>query len=153
MNRRILTISGPAETPFELRYPSGWRKIPQAQLEKVENTPAAAIRRADGRGLITVTVRGPIVASLEELRRDFTQALASRFDDFELVTSAEMQVDAGVGMYTSWILRDSGRVQGNLTIPAGTRSYTLDAALGAGATDVAREVGAIFGSFQVTQGS
>ncbi len=47
-------------------------------------------------------------------------------------------VDAAVCMYCT---RD--------VVPVGSRSYTLDAALPAGATDVAREVGAIFGSFDV----
>lgn len=143
------TIAGPPQTPFQLSYPAGWRKVPKAHLQKVETTPAAAIRRVDGRGLVTVTVRGPITISLDELRTGFADALSERFTDFELVTSTEMQVDAGLGIYTSWILRDEGRVQGNLTVPVGANSYTLDAALPTGATDVAREVGAIFGSFDV----
>ena len=147
---RTQTISGPTATPFELRYPPGWRKISKGDLQRtVDDAPAAAIRRADGRGIVTLTVRGPLAGPIDELREDFAKALASRFDDFELVTSTELQVAAGRGMYTSWILRDEGRVHGNLTVPVGDRSYTLDAALPSGASDVAREVGAIFGSFAV----
>jgi hypothetical protein len=52
-------------------------------------------------------------------------------------------------MYTSWVLREDGRVQGHLTVQVGQHSYLLDAALVAGATEVAREVGAIFGSFDL----
>lgn len=152
---RTQTISGPPATPFELRYPAGWRKVSKGDLQRtVEETPAAAVRRADGRGVVTLTVRGPLNGSLDQLREDFAKALARRFDDFELVTSRQIQVEgAGVAMYTSWILRDQGRVHGNLTVPVGDRSYTLDAALPAGATDVAREVGAIFGSFGVRSAS
>lgn len=147
---RTQTISGPPSTPFELRYPAGWRKISKGDLQRtVEDTPTAAIRRADGRGLVTLTIRGGLATPLDQMREDFTRALASRFDDFELVTSRELEVKAGIAMYTSWILRDQNRIQGNLTVPVGDRSYTLDAALPAGATDVAREVGAIFGSFDV----
>lgn len=142
-------IAGPPETPFRLSYPSGWRKVPATQLQKTGRTPAAAIRRTDGRGLVTVTVRGPITTPLDQLRTELSAALAERFEDFELVTSAQMRVEAGVGIYTSWVLREAGRVQGNLTVPVGARSYTLDAALPAGATDVAREVGTIFGAFDV----
>lgn len=140
-------IQGPPETPFTLHYPGGWRKVAKGELQKLENTPAAAIRRSDERGIVTLAIRGRLEQSLEELGPDLVKSLSERFDDFELVTSRTMEVDAGPALYTSWVLRDEGRVQGNLTVPAGDRTYTLDAAMPIGATDVARDVGAIFASF------
>ena len=143
-------IAGPPATPFELRYPAGWRKVPKRELQTSEGeTPVAAIRRADGRGFVTLTVRGPLAKPLDDMREDFNRVLAERFPDFELVTSSTIEVDAGPAMYTSYVLREKGQVQGNLTVPVGETSYTLDAIIPTGATDVAREVGAIFGSFQV----
>jgi hypothetical protein len=151
---RAQAITGPAETPFELRYPAGWRKVPKREIQKEggEGT-VVAIRRADGRGVVTVSVRGRLDSPLNEIRESFANELAERMPDFELVTSTEVRVDAGIGMYTSWLRREEGRVQGNLTVPVGTQTYALDASLPTGATDVAREVGAIFGSFAVKQPS
>jgi hypothetical protein len=149
---RAQAITGPPATPFELRYPAGWRKISKGEIQKEGgDATVAGIRRADGRGVVTVSVRGPLASPLDEMRESFANELAERFPDFELVTSTEVQVDAGTGMYTSWLRREEDRVQGNLTVPVGTRTYALDASLPTGATDVAREIGAILGSFTVRQ--
>ena len=150
---RVQTISGPAETPFRLRYPGGWRKVPKSELQKQAEPPAAAVRRADGRGLVTLTIRGPLAYPLPKMREDFLGVLAEKYagHDLEIVSSLDIETAAGVGMYTSWVLRDEGRVYGHLTVPRGELSYTLDGTLAVGASDVAREVGSIIGSFEVTQ--
>ena len=145
-------IDGPPETPFVLQYPGGWRRVPKRELQQldVETTPAAAIRRSDGRGQVTLTVSGPLEKPVEGMREDFVAALEEKYGDtFDLVTSSIIEVPAGRAMYTSWVLREDGRVQGHLTVQVGQHSYLLDAALLAGASDVARDVGAILGSFAV----
>lgn len=138
---------GPAETPYVFRYPPGWRKVQDRSLQKVDPPPAFAVRRTDHRGLVTLTVRGPLDGGLEELQGDFVEALSRRFADFELVTSRLLDVAGRQGLYTSWVVRDAERVHGSLLVPAGEHSYALDAVVHLGATDVAREVGAILGSF------
>ncbi len=142
-------VDGPAETPYVVRYPPGWRKVQQRSLQKVDPPPALAIRRADHRGLVTLTVRGPVDGSLEELQGEFVTALSQRFADFELVTSRLLDVAGRQGLYTSWVVREASRVHGSLLVPADEHSYALDAVIHLGATDVAREVGDILGSFTV----
>lgn len=142
-------VEGPAETPYVVRYPPGWRKVQQRSLQKVDPPPALAIRRADHRGLVTLTVRGPLDGGLEELRGDFVAALSRRFANFELVTSRLLDVAGREGLYTSWVIRDAGRVHGSLLVPADEHSYALDAVVHLGATDAAREVGGILGSFAI----
>jgi len=140
-------VEGPAETPYVLRYPPGWRKVQQRSLQKVDPPPALAIRRADHRGLVTLTVRGPLDGDLEELQRDFVSALSRRFADFELVTSRLLDVAGRPALYTSWTVREARRVHGTLLVPTEDHSYALDAVIHLGAPDVAREVGDILGSF------
>lgn len=145
------TIVGPPETPFRLHYPGGWRKVPKGELKKQPEPPAAAVRRSDAGGLVALTIRGPLAYPLQKMREDFLGALAEKYADRELdiVSSQDIQTSAGVGMYTSWVLRDSGRVHGHLTVEVGGHSYTLDGTLPVGGAEVAREVGAIIGSFEV----
>ena len=142
-------VEGPPETPWVVRYPPGWRKVQQRSLQKVDPPPALAVRRSDHRGLVTLTVRGALSGPLEDLQPDLVAALSRRFADFELVSSRLLDVDERQGLYTSWVVRDAGRVHGSLLVPAGEHSYALDAVVHVGAADVAREVGAILGSFSV----
>ena len=150
---RAQTISGPPETPYRLHYPGGWRKVPKGELQKQPEPPAAAVRNPEGGGLVTLTIRGPLAYPLPKMREDFLGVLAEKYADHELdiVTSQDIQTSAGVGMYTSWVLRDQGRVYGHLTVQVGEHSYTLDGTLPVGASEIAREVGSIIWSFEVAQ--
>jgi hypothetical protein len=150
---RAQTITGPPETPFRLHYPGGWRKVPKGELQKQPEPPAAAVRQPDAYGLVTLTIRGPLAYPLPKMREDFLGVLEEKYaeNDLEIVSSQDIETAAGVGMYTSWVLRDVGRVYGHLTVQVGQHSYTLDGTLPVGGSEVAREVGSIIGSFEVVQ--
>lgn len=142
-------ITGPDEAPFELRYPRGWRQASPPTAQDDPTPPQVVLQSPDGRGVVTLNVRGPLKAPLDDLSLQLTASLAERFADFRLVSSKPLDIPAGRALYTSWVLEESQQVQGSLVVEVGDRSYMLDAAIVAGSTQAAREVGAIFNSFDV----
>jgi hypothetical protein len=94
-----------------------------------------------------LTVRGQLERDLDELGGKLVARLRTEMPDFDLVTSKIIEVPAGRALYTSWVRQEDGRVQANLTVPVADMTYTLDATLPTGATEVARDVGAIMASF------
>ena len=52
---------------------------------------------------------------------------------------------------TSYIRKKKGTVQSVVVIPAGNRTYTLNTVSRGGANDVAREIGRMIVSFDVTR--
>jgi hypothetical protein len=142
-------LVGPKDAPFALKYPATWTEIDVSGLTDADPPPIAAIRRKDRKGLITVTVRGPVRGSLAEVRKRLPGELNKRFADFKLVDSREQRVQAGPAVYTSWVRTKSGNVQSNLFVPAGNISFSVDVLLPADARDAAAEAGIILRSFDV----
>jgi hypothetical protein len=142
-------LVGSDDAPFVLRHPPGWEPAGD-QLPAGDEDLVAALRRTDGRGFVTVAVRGQLLGTtLDEVQDTLLMGLEDAFSDFELVRCQPIRIPAGTAIYTSYVLVDSGRVQSNLTVAVGPRTYQLDAALPATADDVAEEVAAMFASFEV----
>jgi hypothetical protein len=142
-------LVGSDDAPFVLRHPEGWEPA-NDQLPAGDENLVAALRRTDGRGFITVAVRGQLLGStLDEVQDTLLMGLEEAFDDFELVRCQPIRIPAGTAIYTSYVLVNSGRVQSNLTVAVGINTYQLDAALPATAEDVAEEVAAMYASFDV----
>ena len=143
-------LAGPAATPFALSYPASWEVLPPARLRAGDPRPVAGLRRRDGRGVLTITVRGPIRGGIRSLVRSLPRELAARFEDFRLVRSRLVDVAAGPALSVTWVRERSGRAQSTLVVPEGNRrSFALDTVLPAGARDAAREAGAIQRSFDL----
>lgn len=147
------TVTGPSRAPFRLDYPGGWRRIARAELHRMKTPPIAGLRRSDAQGVLFLTIRGPLLRTLDELGPKLVAKLGERLTDFELVTSKVIDVAAGPALYTSWVRPADGRVQANLTVPVGDLTYSIDATLPTGASEVARDVGAIMASFQADPAS
>ena len=145
-NGRVLL--GPRQAPFAMRYTNDWALLTREQLSQGDPPPVTGLRRKDRSGILTVSIRGPVRGGINNLQERLPDELRERFPDFRLVTMRRIRVAAGPALYTSWVRTRSGRVQSNLVIPVGNeRSFSVDSVLNANAKDAAREVGAMFRTF------
>lgn len=146
-------LLGPSQAPFTLRYPSTWQSVPPRELERAvddaQTPPLAAIRRNDRSGLVTVTVRERAPRSLSELRRRTERELRDRFPGVRIVGSGGTRTAAGRALSITFVPRGEPRSQTIVLIPAGDRSFALDAVLRADAREAAQELGPIVRSFDV----
>ena len=125
---------------------------------------AVALRPAGGRGaparytaagkaFSVVVPDGWRALRAAELRRvpGAPAAMLRRTDGSAVVVIRERPALAGGPVYVYTFARPSaGRVQSIAVAPRAGRTYTLDAVAGAGARDVAAQVGAIVRSFDTT---
>jgi hypothetical protein len=145
-------LVGPPRAPFALYYQRSWEKASASELEG--KGIAAALHRRDRLGAVTVSVAGPLVrGGVERLGADLRRELRQRFRDLEFVTSKKVRVAGGTALYTSWVRRGTGRVQSNLVVPDGRRTYLLDATVSGTARQAAVEVGTMFQAFRARRGS
>lgn len=145
-------LSGPAEAPFDLRYTTDWVPIGPAALAQTDEPPLAGIRREDGTGVMTVSVRAPVRGGVDALRRTLPGTLRARFPDVKILAVRPVRVVAGRALYSAFRRGASGRVQSSLLVPRGSRlTYSLDAVVDGDARETAQEVGAIFRTFSVAR--
>ena len=142
-------LVGPSQAPFAMRYTNDWTALSAEQLREAGDAPPlTGLRRTDGSGVLSVTLRGPIKGGIASLESRLPAELARRFDDFQLQTIRRIEVAAGPALYTSWTRTESGRVQSQLVVPVSNkRSFSVDVVLGSEAKDAAAEVGGMFRTF------
>jgi hypothetical protein len=135
---------------FSVVVPDGWRALRSAELRAVPGTPAAMLRRADGRGVVVVRERPALAGNARSLTRDLTAQLGRRLEGMRPVTARTVALPGGPAYVYTFARPSAGRVQSIAVTPRTGRTYTLDAVAGAGARDVAAQVGAILRSFDTT---
>ncbi len=135
---------------FSVVLPDGWRALDAAQLRAVPGAPAAVLRRADGSGVVVIRRRAALDGNTRSLTRDLTAQIARRFRDVRPVTARTVKLAGGPAYVYTFARPTAGRVQSLTVAPRGGRTYTLDAVAGAGARDVAAQIGAIVRSFDTT---
>src|SRR5262245_36920203 len=139
-----------ADKTFSVVVPDGWRALSQAELRAVPGAPAAVLRRTDGSGVVVVRERAALAGNHRSLTRDLTAQIARRFTGVRPVTSRTVRLAGGPAYVYTFARPTAGRVQSIAVAPRADRTYTLDAVAGAGARDVAAQVGAIVRSFATT---
>jgi hypothetical protein len=139
-----------ARGAFSVVVPDGWRALRGRELRAVPSSPAAVLRRADGRAVVVVHQRPALARSRRSLTRDLTAQLARRFRDLRPVTARTIALPGGPAYVYTFARPDARRVQSIAVAPRAGRTYTLDAVARAGATDAAAQVGAILRSFDTT---
>ena len=139
-----------ADKAFSVAVPEGWRALRPAELKRVAGGPSAVLRRNDGRGLVVVNEGPALARSSRSLTRDLTAQLTRRFAGMKPVTARTVALAGGPAYVYTFARPTAERVQSIAVAPRGTKTYTLDAVAGAGATDVAAQVGAILRSFDTT---
>jgi Co/Zn/Cd efflux system component len=135
---------------FSVVLPDGWRALDAAQLRAVPGAPAAVLRRADGSGVVVIRRRSALAGNTRSLTRDLTAQIARRFRDVRPVTARTVKLAGGPAYVYTFARPTAGRVQSLTVAPRAGRTYTLDAVAGAGARDVAAQIGAIVRSFDTT---
>ena len=132
---------------FTITVPQGWTALRGAELAQVPGSPAAVLRRPDGRGLVMVrripTVRG----DLPTIAKDLTSELRHRLPGFRLVSARLGSVRGGAAFLYTFVRGARGTAQSLAITSVRGATYRIDSVVPGDAPDVARQTGAIVGSF------
>jgi len=141
------TVKGPAGNDFTLQTPDGWKAVSEDQRQAIPGRPVLVLRRDDQHGLVVVNVQPGKVKSFDNQVKVLDRRLKKAIPDFQKVGARVVNVKAGKALLYSYARRKRGTAHTLLVVPAGDRSYSLNAAVPAGAKDAAQEVGTILLSF------
>lgn len=132
---------------FAIGVPVGWTALRADRLAALPGSPAAAIRRGDGRGLVIVRRTGAVSGDLRTVATSLTSQLRARIPGFRLVGARLGRVRAG-GAFLYTFVRGTGGAAQSLAITrvAGV-TYRIDSVVAGDSPDAARQAGAIVGSF------
>lgn len=134
-----------AGSSFQIAVPSGWSALRGDALARTPGSPAAVLRRADGRGVVIVRRTAAPGGDLRTVARTLTTRLQATLPGFRLIGARLGRVRAGSALLYTFV---RGRSAQSLAI---TRvrgvTYRIDSIVPAGSPEVAREAGAIVGSF------
>jgi hypothetical protein len=147
LTERAVRFNGPEKAPFRLTVPPGWVRVEQKVIEKAGEVNTMAVRNANGTGVVSVRVNGPVKQSLTSLQSELNAKMKTEAPKMKLDTSKVLDVKAGPALYTAWNTAGGKTLQTNLVVPAGKLSYTLDAVIDAKDRKTAREVGLILRAF------
>ena len=134
---------------FTLRYPSTWTRLTSVQLAQLRQAPVAALLRRDGTGLVTVRRIGPIHELSAALVRSLDLQFARRLPDYHRLAAKFITIRAGRAFFFSYLRAGQGSLHTIVVVPAGARSYTIDATENPDKHQTAVDVGRIIGSFAV----
>lgn len=142
-------LTGSRQAPFAMRFTDDWVQVAPADLRTSDDDPPiAGLRRSDGSGLLTVTLRGPIRGGIGTVEKELPAELERRIPDIQLQRVRRIQVAAGPALYALWTRKKTGAVQSQLIVPVSNRrSFTVDVLLQPGAKDAPVEVGAMLRTF------
>jgi hypothetical protein len=143
------SITGPPGHEFTLLRPEGWTAVGDAERNLVPGKPLAVLRRGDGAGLITVNAPAQREQDLDAIAAQLDKRLRREISDFRKVGARVVDVEAGTALLYSYARTEAGTAHTLLVVPRARRTYTLNAAVPAGAEDAAKEVGRILLSFDI----
>jgi len=86
---------------------------------------------------------------LDAIAAQLDRRLRKEIDDFRKVGARVVDVEAGPALLYSYARTDAGTAHTLLVVPTAARTYTVNAAVPAGAEDAAKEVGKILLSFDI----
>lgn len=141
---RAFTAPGHA---FTIAVPEGWTALRGAELARVPGSPAAVLRRPDGRGVVIVRRTGAVTGDLGATARGLTAQLRNRFAGFRLVSARLGRVRAGGAFLYTFVRGKSGTAQSLAITRVRDATYRIDSVVAGNAPDAARQAGAIVGSF------
>ena len=130
---------------FSIGIPRGWTVLSDDRLARVPGSPAAVLRRSDGRGTVIVQRTGDLRANPRQVARELTAQLTRKMPGFRVVSARLGRIRAGSAFLYTFV---HGRVAQSLTV-TNVRgvTYRIDTVVPAGAPAAAREAGATVGSF------
>jgi hypothetical protein len=143
---RATTFTAPGHA-FALTVPKGWTALGGAELARVPNSPVAALKRADGRALVTVRRTAPVRGDLRATARGLTAELGRRLPGFRLVSARLGRVRAGGAFLYTFVRGASGTAQILALTSVRGVTYRIDSVVPGNAPDAARDAGAVVASF------
>lgn len=143
------TLTGSASDPVRIEYPEGWRPLTAEQLIAFDNAPVAVLQHEDGKGIIVVQRQKPFAGNLQRFARDLREELDRRIADFRESSVRVIRTQAGNAFYYSYVRTRRGTVHIIIVVPAGDRSYVMNAVVSGGTDDAARDTGRIISSFDL----
>ena len=132
---------------FTIHYPSGWKPVSKEQLARTPGAPLAILRQTDRRGILIINRQARPTSDFGKISSQLDRRLSKSIPDFKKVSSHTVGIEAGQAFLYSYIRKRKGTVHTVVVVPVGSRGYTLNAVVAAGAPEVARQVGAIIRSF------
>ena len=143
------SVSGPPGYEFTMLQPDGWTAVEEDELALIPGKPLAVLRRGEGEGLVTVNAPTRQQEDLDDVAAQLDERLSREIADFRKVGARVAQVGAGQGLLYSYARTKRGTAHTLLVVPTAERTYTVSAAVPAGAEDAAKDVGRILLSFDV----
>lgn len=140
-------VTGPADAPFTLTRPSGWKELSEAQLAQLPGAPLAVLRKTDGTGVVIVNTQPLTSGSLPQLSDKLQTKLKEEIPDFKLIDAKTTNVQAGQGISITYARTSKATVNTLVVVPAGGHLYTLNATVPNGAKASAQQVAQIISSF------
>ena len=143
----IRTVSG-ATGAFELSYPASWQAAAPHELLAAEGRPDALLRRADGRGVVSVHEQPRLDGPLSAVERGLDRRLERAMPDARHVASRVVRLETGPALSYTFVRERAGLVHGIVVAPSGSRTLMIETAARGDAADVATEIGAIVRSLR-----
>jgi hypothetical protein len=128
---------------FELSYPAGWQAAGPQQLAATAGRPEALLRRADGRGAVSVHVQPRLDGSLAAVERDLDRRLERSMPDARHMATRVVQLDTGRALSYTFVRQRAGLAHAIVVAPAGARTLVIETAARGDAGGVATEIGGI----------
>lgn len=129
---------------------SGYHFTLPAHWQKQSSTPAGVIavyERSDHTALLTIRGESKRIAISRRFSQALGRQLRRRFRGYVPVAHRVLVTKAGPVLLFAYAQRRGGRLTSLLLVPAGTRSYVLDAVSNPTSKAATRDVASIFHSF------
>lgn len=130
-----------AGNAFTLDVPRGWSAVRGSD----PGSPAAILRRPDGRGLVVVRRIPDLTGDLRTVARSMTARLRAELPGFRLVSARIGRVRAGAAFLYTFARGSSAEAIAVTRVKGAT--FRIDSVVAAGSPAAAREAGAAVGSF------
>lgn len=143
------TVKGPPGNEFTLLRPEGWRELSADERERLPGDPLLVMRRGAGEGLLIIEAPSGTERDLDAVSKSLDKRLEKEIPDFRKASARVVEVEAGRALLYSYARARKATAHTILVVPTDERTYTLNAAVPAGAEESAREVGRILFSFDL----
>ena len=143
------TVKGPPGNDFTLLRPDGWRVLSDEERAELPGDQLVVMRRGEGEGLVIVDAPSDTERDLDAVSKSLDKRLEKEIPDFRKASARVVEVKAGRALLYSYARARKATAHTILVVPTDDRTYTLNAAVPAGAEGAAREVGRILFSFDV----
>jgi hypothetical protein len=130
-----------ADAPFGITAPAGWTVV------RAPASGSAALRRDDGRGILTVRPGAPLATSPAATARSLTRKLAARFKGFRPVSARVVGLHDGRAFAYTFV-RHPGVVQTVAVATIGARTWIVAGVVSGDSPRAASELGSIVASLR-----